>query len=201
MSRTPLFSLRAVCAGAALMLLAACASTPEAHFYTLNSGAAAAPATVRYYVEVQAVGVPQQVSRTQFVVGSGDGRIELLEQERWAGPLSGEIGQALSLDVTSELGAIDVFRSAHPDNLPVYRISTNVQRFESVPGQHALIDAVWSVRQLTGGAVLTCRSVFSEPVGPGYDALVAGHRRAVAKVAAAMVKVVRSMADGGVAGC
>jgi hypothetical protein len=39
-----------------------------------------------------------------------------------------------------------VFRTPTPDKAPVYRISTNVQRFESAPGQYALIDAVWSVR-------------------------------------------------------
>ena len=206
MSRT-LFSASALAPAralglAAMLALAGCASTPEAHFYTLNSGAAAAPAAVvNFYVEVQAVTVPQQVSRNQLVVGSGAGRIELLEQERWAGPLAGEIGQALSLDVTGALGAIDVYRSAHPDNVPLYRISTNVQRFESVPGQHALIDAVWSVRQVASGTLLTCRSVIEEPVGPGYDALVAGHRRAIGQVSAAMVKVVRAMAAGAAAGC
>jgi hypothetical protein len=62
-------------------------------------------------------------------------------------PPSAEIGQALSLAISGELGTIDVFRTPTPDKAPVYRISTNVQRFESAPGQYALIDAVWSVRQ------------------------------------------------------
>ena len=56
----------------------------------------------------------------------------------------------------------------------------NVQRFESWPGSQALIDAVWSVRAVRSTAVMTCRSVVSEPVGGGYDALVEGHRRAFA---------------------
>ncbi|MNN79304.1 hypothetical protein D3C81_1959340 [compost metagenome] len=124
----------------------------------------------------------------------------MLEQQRWAGPLSGEIGQALSTAVTNDLGAIDVFRTPYPDKLPVYRISTNVQRFESVMGQYALIDAVWSVRQLASNKVVTCRTIANEKVGAGYDELVLGHRRAVNRIAADTASVVRAF-DSGNAAC
>ncbi|WP_232250967.1 PqiC family protein [Janthinobacterium sp. 1_2014MBL_MicDiv] len=182
------------------VLLGGCSTPQPEHFYTLSGGADAQPAKpVKYYVEVLAVSVPQQVSRNQFVVTAPSGRIELLEQQRWAGPLAGEIGQSLSTAVTNELGAIDVFRTPHPDNLPVYRISTNVQRFESVMGQYALIDAVWSVRQLAGNKVVTCRTVANEKVAAGYDELVTGHRRAVARIATDMAGVVRALEAGNAA--
>lgn len=202
--------------GAAVALLSACASAPPDHFYTLNGAvdqapmaaaatpapsAAAPPAAAPpLYIELQPVGLPQQVNRSQLVVSTGDGRVELLEQERWAGPLAGELGQALSLELSGALGAIDVYRTPHSEALPVYRISTSVQRFESAPGSYALIDAVWSVRPPSGNA-LTCRSVIRETVGPGYDALVVGHRRAAAQIAAAMARAVRGLANGGQAGC
>ena len=89
-----------------------------------------------------------------------------------------------------------MFRTPTPDGAPVYRISTNVQRFESAPGQYALIDAVWSVRLVGSAKVLTCRSVANEQVAAGYDALVAGHRRAVTRIAADIAKVVRGLAAG-----
>ena len=188
-------SILAACTAA--VLLGACSTPQPEHFYTLSGGADVQPAKpVKYYVEMLAVSVPQQVSRNQFVVTAPSGRIELLEQQRWAGPLAGEIGQALSTAVTNDLGAIDVFRTPHPDNLPVYRISTNVQRFESVMGQYALIDAVWSVRQLSSNKVVTCRTVANEKVGAGYDELVTGHRRAVSRIAADMATVVRGFASG-----
>lgn len=181
-------------AAAAALMLGACSTSPPEHFYTLSGGASAdmQPAKpVQYYVEMLAVSVPQQVNRNQFVVTSTSGRIELREQQRWAGPLAGEIGQSLSTAVTADLGAIDVFRTPYPDKLPVYRISTNVLRFESVMDSHALIDAVWSVRQLSSQQVVTCRTVASEKVGAGYDELVLGHRRAVQKIAGEMAQVVR----------
>src|SRR5450830_1579536 len=198
----PLFKVLA--AASLAVLLSACSTPQPEYFYTLSGGSATVPEKpVQYYVEVLAVSVPQQVNRNQFVVTAPSGRIELLEQQRWAGPLAGEIGQSLSTAVTNELGAIDVFRTPYPEKLPVYRISTNVQRFESVMGQYALIDAVWSVRQLSSNKVVTCRTVANEKVGGGYDELVLGHRRAVQKIAADMSAVVRGFNSGnsGNSGC
>jgi len=178
--------------------LAGCASAPPERFYSLSNGMAPAASVPNpgYYIEVQNVTVPQQVARSQLVVTSGEGRIDLLEQERWSSPPASEIGQALSLAISGELGAIDVFRTQPPEKATVYRISTNVQRFESAPGKYALLDAVWSVRLAGGTQVLTCRSTAREEVGAGYDALVLGHRRAVAQVAADIAKAVRSQAAG-----
>jgi uncharacterized lipoprotein YmbA len=188
-----------------LLALAGCATPPVERFYSLSGGAPAAPAGAGgvLFIELQAVSVPQQVARNQLVVTAGPGRVELLEQERWSAPLAAELGQALSLAVTGELGAIDVFRTPTPEQAAVYRISTNVQRFESAPGQYALIDAVWSVRRVGSSAVLTCRSVANQPLpaGSGYDALVAGHRRAVQQVGADIAKAVRALAASGQAGC
>jgi uncharacterized lipoprotein YmbA len=212
----PLFNklLPAIVAGA---VLAACASTAPDHFYSLAitganvdaSPAAAASAPPSMYVEVGAVIVPPQVSRSQLLVTTPVGDVQLLEQRRWAGPLASEIGQALSLGVTGELGAIDVFRTPHEDQLPLYRISTNVQRFESVLGKYALVDAVWSVRRVPGDTVLTCRSVVTEKadsLGPdktdaNIDALVSAHRRALARVAGQIARTIRGFGASGNQGC
>lgn len=220
MNRSAIMSRAA--AGAVALLLAGCATAPPDRFYTLASGTLPAPVSVpvstpvstppsapaqpagagALYVEVVAVNVPAQVRRNQLVVGGGDeGRVDLLEHHRWAGPLADEIGNALSLGVTARLGAIDVYRTPRPAGVPVYRISTNIQRFESVPGHYALVDAVWSVRQVGGGAVLTCRSVLREAVGQGYEALVAGHRAALGKLADAVAAGVRGQAAGRSPGC
>ena len=189
---------------AAVLALAGCASSPPEHFYSLSNGMgvpAAPKAAAPYYIELPAVTVPQQVARNQLVVTTGAGRVDLLEQERWVSQPSAEIGQALSLAITGELRTIDVFRTPTPEKAPVYRISTNIQRFESAPGQYALIDAVWSVRQVGSTQVLTCRTVANEEVGAGYDALVAGHRHAIARIAADISKAIRDLAAGASSGC
>jgi uncharacterized lipoprotein YmbA len=190
----------AACIGMAA-LLAACATTDSDHFYTLNDSATPAPAAQAaaqpVYIEMLAVNVPAQVKRKELVVTTGAGQVDMLDHYRWIGPLADEIGHALSLQVSAALGAIDVYRTPYPAGAAPYRISTNVQRFESVPGQYALVDATWSVRQVGSDAVLTCRSVLREPVGPGYDALVAGHRAALVKLGNAMAAAVRKGAGAG----
>ncbi|MYM65756.1 hypothetical protein GTP45_02770 [Pseudoduganella sp. FT55W] len=188
---------------AAMALIAGCASSPPEHFYSLSvgMGGSAPQATPAYYIELPAVTVPQQVARNQLVVTTGAGRVDLLEQERWAAPPAAEIGQALSLAVSGDLGTIDVFRTPTPDKAPVYRISTNIQRFESAPGRYALIDAVWSVRLVGSTQVHTCRSVAQETVSAGYDELVAGHRRAIARISTDIAKTVRILAAGGKPSC
>lgn len=190
-------------------IVAGCAlSTPPERFYSLSAGlppaqgaASAAAAKAPLYIELAPVTVPQQVSRSQLVVTTGEGKVELLEQQRWAAPLASEIGQALSLGVTGELGAVDVYRTAAPDAAPVYRISTSIQRFESAPGQYALVDAVWSVRRAGQSKVLACRTVAEEKAGANapnaYDALVAAHRRALQRLSAAIAKGILSLAAGG----
>ena len=191
---------------AAALAMAAC-SSPSSRFYTLggaDSAASAAngntPAVARtgtapaWLIEVAPVNVPPQVARNQLVVQTGPTQVQLLEQERWASLPGDEIRRALSTNLTQQLGTIDTYGTAHPDDAAVYRVAMNVQRFESWPGSHALIDAVWSVRAVRSNAVMTCRSVISEPVGSGYDALVDGHRRALAEVSTQIAAGVRSMA-------
>ncbi len=182
-----------------LGVLAGCASPPS-RFYTLSpSGDAthpvAGPSTPNpaWLIELSPIDVPPQVSRNQLVVQNDATQVSVLEQERWASLPGDEIRRALSGDLTQQLNTIDVYGSPHPDSVPVYRVSVNVQRFESWPGSHALLDAVWSVRSLGTQAVMTCRSVLNEPVSGGYDALVEAHRRAVAALAESIASGVRSI--------
>jgi uncharacterized lipoprotein YmbA len=201
---------------AGLLTMAAC-SSPSSRFYTLGSDSAgsaatgsAAPVSARtaaapaWLIEVAPIDVPPQVAKNQLVVQTGPTQVQVLEQERWASLPGDEIRRALSTSLTQQLGTIDVYGTAYPDTTAVYRVSMNVQRFESWPGSHALIDAVWSVRAVRGTAVMTCRSVVSEPVSGGYDALVNGHRAALQQIALQVAAAVQGMAaaasKGGSAG-
>ncbi|PYE17775.1 PqiC family protein [Paraburkholderia silvatlantica] len=193
----------ALAALGALVIAAALAgcSSPASRFYTLSptddtARTAAAPSTgnAQWLIELAPVDVPPQVAKAQFVVQTDANQVRVLEQERWSSMPGDEIRRALSGDLTQQLGTIDVYGSPHPEGVPVYRVSVNVQRFESWPGSHALIDAVWSVRALDTQTVLTCRSVLNEKVGDGYDALVIGHRQAVEALSQSIASGVRALA-------
>ncbi|MEM5438387.1 PqiC family protein [Paraburkholderia diazotrophica] len=189
----------ALALSAALLAALAACSSPASRFYTLSAGdaspdAARTASNPAFLIEVPPVDVPSQVAKNQLVVQTGPTQVQVLEQERWASLPGDEIRRALSSTLTQQLGTIDVYGTPYPDRVPVYRISVNVQRFESWPGSHALIDAVWSVRAVRTQAVLTCRSVVSEPVPGGYDALAEGHRHAVQQISTEIAAAVRTLA-------
>jgi len=192
-------------AGTAMLGLAGCASAPL-HYYTLitpagSNASAATPA--RYPFELLPVTVPAQVDVTQLVVREGGQGMLPLQDQRWIAPLGDEIRGALAADLGRALGVPDM--SSLPGNgRPRLRIMLDVRRFESVPGDHALIDAAWSLR-LVGGSggqdALACSSRISEPVAAGYDALVAGHQQALAALAARIAATARSYEAGQAPAC
>ena len=194
---------------AAALLLAACASAPM-HYYTLmapadqSAGGQAAPAAVGASLpfEVLPVGVPAQVDQPQLVVREGGQGVALLGSERWIAPLGDEVRGALSADLARELHSQDV--SGLPGNgKPVLRIKLDLRRFDSAPGSYALIEGAWSVRLLHGGhpAALACTSRVSESVGPGYDALVQGHQRALGELAGQIAAAARALGNGQTPAC
>ena len=185
--------------GAAVALvLASCASAPM-HYYTLMAPAGAQAAAVDpgpagLPFELLPVSVPAQVDVPQLVLREGGQSVTMLEGERWIAPLGSELRGALSADLARQLHSQDV--SGLPGSQrPLLRIKLDLRRFDSQLGGYALIEASWSVRVLHAahGGALACSSRVREPVGPGYDALVQGHQRALARLAAQIAGVARAL--------
>lgn len=190
--------------GAALLLLAACASAPV-HYYTLvapaaEQAAAAAPAGLPF--ELLPVGIPAQVDQPQLVVREGGQGIAVLNGQRWIAPLASELQDALSADLARDLGSQNLNGLPSGDK-PRLRIALDLRRFDSLPGSYAAIEGSWSVRVLhaADGRMLTCSSRIRESVGPGYDALVQGHQRALARLAQQIAGVARLLGNGQAADC
>jgi uncharacterized lipoprotein YmbA len=203
MTRSRLFPARAVALCASL-LLGACASAPL-HYYTLvpPAEATAEGAVAPFQFELLPVGVPPQVDQPQLVVRQGGQGVAMLDSERWIAPLGDEIRGALSADLAHALGTADA-TGLPSSGKPLLRVKLDVRRFDSQPGSYALIEAAWSLRMLNaadGQAVLACTSRVSEPVGAGYGALVEGHQRALARLAAQVAVAARSIAAGQPAAC
>lgn len=214
MIRTAAFCFACTCIGAAV--LSACASAPL-HYFTLVTPDATGMATVTpdaqngkssaLPFEVMPVSVPAQVDQPQLVVRDGAQRVLLLNGERWIAPLSDELRSALAADLVRELHTQDA--TGLPDNdAPRLRIKLDVRHFDSWPGSYALLAGSWSVRvlhardrQTRQDRVVTCASTLREPVDAGYAALVQGHQRAVAALAAEMAAVARALSSGQPAAC
>ncbi len=179
----------------ALVLLAGCASA-KPKFYTLDSTALPAAALSSHIsVMVGPVSVPASVDQPQFVVQVAPNRVDVDEFNRWASPLNESIARALAADLSSQLGTPDVTAAPLANFAPQYRVAVDVQRFESVKGQEAVVEAVWVVRSAAGGQTRTGRTVAREPVaGDGFDALAAAHSRALARISADIAAAIQSEA-------
>ena len=183
-------NIRLIAASLSLVTLAACASAPPIRYYTLlrplDAGALPQQASM---VDVDPVKVPAAADYPQLVVRQGAERVALVEGQQWIAPLPDEIRNGL----TARLAGI-----AAPDGV---RLSVAITRFESVLGGYALVEAQWQLRGATRDATLQCAFRRLEPVADGFDALVAGHQRALDALADAVARAVPTVAPGAAPAC
>jgi uncharacterized protein len=177
--------------------LAAGCSTAPSRFYSLSStstadGSPATPASVM----VGPVSIPASVDQPEFVVQVAPNRVQVDEFNRWVSPLNDGIARAVAGDLVVLLGTPNVASAQLANFTPDYRVTIDVQRFETTQGQGVTVEAVWTVRKTDGGATRSGRTVASETVqGQGYDALAAAHSQAIAKMSGDIAAAIRAEAE------
>jgi len=174
-----------------------CGTTAPSRFYTLDVAAVSdGAAPVSYPIMVGPVSVPAAVDRPEFVVQAAPNRVDVDEFNRWAAPLNDSIAQAVAGNLVKLLGTPNVAAAPLANFDPAYRVTIDVQRFDSVPGQAALLEAVWTARRTAGGETRSGRTVAREAVqGDGFDALAAAHSRAIAKLSGDIAAAIRAEAE------
>ena len=178
-------------------LAAGCGSSPPSRFYTLSGTATAAAPPSDLSVAVGPVTIPAAVDRPQVVVSAGANQVELDEFNRWAAPLGNNISRVVAVNLVALLGTPRV--TLFPEMLSAgadFRVAIEVQRFDSTPGDSAVLDAVWIVRRAKDGKSDTGRTSVREAVQEkSIDALVAAHSRAIARLSQDIAAAVRVL-DG-----
>jgi len=176
-------------------LAAGCGSTPPSRFYTLSGTATSAAVPSNLSVAVGPVTIPGAVDRPQMVVSMGANQVELDEFNRWAAPLQNNISRVVAVNLGALLGASRV--TLFPQMLSAdadFRVAIEVQRFESSPGEAAVLDAVWTVRRAKDGKSDTGRTMVREIVQEkSLDVLVAAHSRAIARMSQDIAAAVRAL--------
>jgi uncharacterized protein len=190
--------------------LTACSSAPT-HYYTLvpTAPAATAPASAKVMVpafqfEMLTVRIPVQVDQPQVVVRQGNGNLSILETERWSAPLADEFHDALADQMEIRLGTRDLAGLPKLPGAAVLSLQTDVRRFDSIPGQYALIDVVWSLSLRKEGEQrrsLTCSSVIRQPAGGQIGDLVMAHQQAIDKLASVIAGTAQRFGRGADVGC
>jgi uncharacterized lipoprotein YmbA len=181
----------------ATAVVAAGCATPPSHFYTL-SPAAARPATSAgaasgLSVVVGPVSIPAVVDIPQIVVNSGSNQVTIDEYNRWASPLQNDIADVVAENLVTMLGTprVSIFQQSLNADAD-YRVAIEVQRFESVPGEAAMLSAIWIVRRMKDGKAVTGRTTDRQGVqDKSYAALVAAHSRAIARMSEQIAEAIR----------
>jgi uncharacterized lipoprotein YmbA len=182
--------------GTLLCILAAgCATTPPARLYMLSASSPTAETTLDVSVSVGPVSIPAAVDRPQIVVATAANHVRLDDFNRWASPLQENLSSVIADNLAALLGTSRVTRfpktsSARAD----FRVVVDVQRFESVMGQSATLDAVWTVRRMGDGFAQTQRTSVREPVhDDSFESLAAAHSRAAARLSQDIAEAVRAL--------
>lgn len=185
--------------------LAACVSAPT-HYYTLvpsanDAKAVSAPA---FQFEMQPVLIPVQVDQPQVVVRLNSGALSILETERWSAPLADEFHDALASQMELRLGTRNLEGLPKALGRPVISLQTDVRRFDSVPGQYALIDVIWSLSWRMGSEPrrsLTCSSTLRQPAGVQVQDVIMAHQHLIAQLSAVVAETARKWAQDPSVGC
>ncbi|NYT79412.1 membrane integrity-associated transporter subunit PqiC [Alcaligenaceae bacterium] len=164
--------------------LTACASKPTSNYYSLvpltTEQGSITGTPVKFAINVQPVVIPVQVDRPQIVLTDPDStQVMLLNSSLWSGPLADEIRSTLARDLADQLGTIDMPITGAPEKQAFWKVNVLVQRFESIYGKRAVLEATWRLSPVNVAKrkQLACRAVLSTTVGEGMSALVAGQQK------------------------
>jgi uncharacterized lipoprotein YmbA len=180
-------------------LAAGCGSTPPVRFYTLSAASPPSAPSSDLSIAVGPVSIPAEVDRPQIVVVLGPNQLRFEEFDRWAAPLQYSITRVVADNLVVMLGTRRVTSSMQALSADAdYRAVIEVQSFQSLPGEAAMLDAVWTVRRTKNGKTVTGRTTVREAVQvSGYEALAAGHSRAAARLSEDIAKAVHALDRAG----
>jgi len=169
-------TMKILCALAVLILTAGCASTSP-QLYTLSPMEKPVGETSTLTITVGPVSLPATVNRPQLVLSVTPNQVAVDEFNRWASPLKGDIARVIAENLSALLGFPYV--SVFPQSVsPSYRVTIDVTRFESAPGEEARLNAIWLVRAAADGQSQGGRTVLAELVREKTSsALVAANSR------------------------
>jgi uncharacterized protein len=182
---------------ALLVGLDGCSSRPT-RFYILTPMAVETSAPLSVSVSVGPVSIPAVLDNPTIMLTVGPNELRADEFARWASPLPDNIARAVAGNLIALLGTPRVLLASETSGPnPDYRVGIAVERVESVVGQDATLDAVWTVRKTTmTGTAQSGRTIVREASqGSDVNALAAAHSRAVERLSADIAAAIRALAS------
>lgn len=168
----PNLSIKSVLMFGAVLALSSCAASTPLRYHALAEGGeqsgASSSGDARMLVEISPISLPDRVDRQEIVVNGADGRVEILEFDRWAGSISNELRLILDQTLWSHLSAMDVYQAPltaeTAGDRPYYRLNIRIVRFDAIAGDQAIVEGAWTARRLDSKKLAICRFSAAKPL-------------------------------------
>jgi len=177
---------------ATAIVVTSCKSA-SSKFYILNSTVKIEQKiSANYSISIDQVLIPMEVNRPQFTVKVDSNRVEIDEFNRWAEPLSNNIASVIAHDLSILIGTKKVISIPMANFNPDYRVTVDIQSFESELGQSSQITAIWIISTTKGDSPIIGKTIAIVSVAAdGFNELAAAHSRALAKVSHDIAKAIQ----------
>lgn len=172
-------------AGCAI-LLASCAAHPDRFYGLTTLPRAALPPAAGYATRILlSTSIPSVVDRRELIVDAPDDRILVLEQERWAAPLSDLVHQTLARDIEQRRADVLVAdRAFDQAGVKPVRIKVEIVRMSARRGGQATLEAHWRIQDAAAQLDLLGGASFSSPIeGDDYASIARAFSLCLASLA------------------
>jgi uncharacterized lipoprotein YmbA len=142
-----------------LLLLTACGSTPESHFYILTPIEQAGvhltwTADTQKHIGIGPVRLPEYLDRPQIVTRTASSEVLLSDIHRWAEPLQENFTRVLAENLSHLLGTDQVSIEPSASRFLVdYRITVDVTQFDAGTGSNVILIAYWNIYGQDGSSL------------------------------------------------
>jgi uncharacterized protein len=180
--------------------LAACASRPAEHFYTVSAESSVPePSAAAQRIVVSPIVIPALIDRPQLVVRTGGHEIVVLENHRWAESLSLDLTRALVNDLRQLRPESDIVAAGAPPSQASQQIlDVVITELLSGPGPSTLVEASWELHDRARDCVNQESFRAAIPTPAGYEAIPAAYAEAISRLAGAIAKTTpEGLACGG----
>jgi uncharacterized lipoprotein YmbA len=170
----------ALAVGAAL---AGCASRPQEHFYTVSTadhGSGEGAESQR--IKLSPIVIPALIDRPQLVVRTDRHEVVVLENHRWAEPLSADLTRALGEDLRRSLPALGPTKPAILD--------VEITDLISGPGPSTSLQASWVLHDRSRTCMRSGALAAQVPTQAGDDAIAGAYADAMSRLARAIAQTI-----------
>jgi uncharacterized lipoprotein YmbA len=177
-----------------LLLLCACARSPQSQFYTLSTVQPAAdlcpPDGPIHRIKLVLWHFPALLERPQIATRFQPNFIEYAEFHRWAGSLREEFLQTLEENLRRQCQRLQVQPDFWPEVAQTTRLNLDLRRFDGSLGGEVHLSLNWMITgEQAEAAGVERHSEIIEPVNENsYAGLVAAQSRALTNLAAEIIR-------------